>query len=784
MKIKSSYNVINRYSIIISLSYLLVIAIILLNSYKDYEYFIEHEKKVFKQKLIERKLTLDSILGYTTNYIQRLKILMSEAQYWSSDLSNIDTSRPSHTVLPPRGSGQGISVIQTTNKNSTSKKNDELRLALGFQQLAKQTHETTNYYGWSYFASPLGNVFVYPSFKTDLLYKHTNTNNIDDATAVAVWNRQHWNMSLPANNPTKESFWTHIYSDDAGNGLEVTHGAPVYQDDVFIGMVATDITLNFLDSIVQNFDYPHGELFIINNFNQVLASTNNKNNQKITMAHEVLGANILKKITSKRRNLNTQTVHNNTQYYWTSLNNAQWTIIYSVPQADLTNAFIKANKSYIYIIILFTFAMGLVQLLIRKRIIKPALSIMRFIKEDAYSGKAKQPKVPNEWQEWLETVSTLPALRSVTANLPGVVFKLVRKKNHELKVVFVSEGFNKFLKIPNKTDYQLEDILVNFSINDRNKFLKELSKSEKERTSFNYEIKLSEQDECRWLLFSAEFSTSGSIATFDGMILDITERKNIEIQLNQLNKDLEKRVASESKKRLMNEQAMIQQSKLASMGEMITNISHQWRQPLANIAGIHSNIKQKILLGNLDQDTLNSLLSEENDIIQHMSETIDSFKKFLAPTSEQNSFSLNDAVIKTLKIVSPMLKHNNINLNYVNNNDLYISGNAILFSHAILNIITNAKNVLIERAVTNPTITINLDSDETLGYISITDNAGGIEENDIDKIFEPFFTTRKEGQGLGLYMAKMIIEKNKACCLVTENTTEGAKFTINVKKQA
>lgn len=279
---------------------------------------------------------------------------------------------------------------------------------------------------------------------------------------------------------------------------------------------------------------------------------------------------------------------------------------------------------------------------------------------------------------------------------------------------------------------------------------------------------------------------------FSFLIKKINENEE---ELIQINKNLEEMVEKETEHRLAvqksaleekekNEQLLLQQSKLAMLGEMIGNIAHQWRQPLMQLSAILMYLDAYNEKGKLTSDKLLCKIKDGNSIIDFMSKTIEDFRNYYKPEKQKEVFLIKDSINSALFIVNSALKHANIkvNTNY-SNDDLSLVSFKNEFSQALLNIITNAKDVLILRAVENPSIDINVIKNSDYIEISVLDNAGGIEKDIIDKIFDPYFTTKhqSQGTGIGLYMTKMIIENNMNGNIKIENSDNGAKFIIKLK---
>lgn len=252
-------------------------------------------------------------------------------------------------------------------------------------------------------------------------------------------------------------------------------------------------------------------------------------------------------------------------------------------------------------------------------------------------------------------------------------------------------------------------------------------------------------------------------------------------ELRELNLDLEKMVEEKAKELVQKDAMILAQSRQAAMGEMISMIAHQWRQPLSTITLQISNIKINAMLGKASIDETNNALEHISDTIIYLSETIDDFQSFFKPNKLKEQRNVCELVERGTNFAKPRLKMADISLTYQCEKEIMIFTYPNEFAQVIINIINNAIDVLQERKTDKPTITVAIDSNDDYIAISVSDNAGGIEQKIIDKIFEPYFSTKgKNGTGLGLYMSKIIIEKELNGELVVQNDQEGAIFTVKI----
>lgn len=288
-------------------------------------------------------------------------------------------------------------------------------------------------------------------------------------------------------------------------------------------------------------------------------------------------------------------------------------------------------------------------------------------------------------------------------------------------------------------------------------------------------------------LIQATAEVAQKVKQVDLKPVGITEIDRLSHNFNQMTEELkimydrlEEKVDEAVKQIRERDHMLIKQSRQAAMGEMIGNIAHQWRQPLNSIAVMIQNLEDAYVYGEMDEAYLREKISRIMEIINFMSQTIDDFRYFFKPEKEKLEFNLSQTIGQTLNFVNSALIHNNITLVKELDDSLTVEGYPSEFSQVILNIVNNAKEILIERQVKNAEIRIALLRKDQHAVITIADNAGGVNPAVMDKIFEPYFTTKEMGTGLGLYMSKTIIETNMKGRLTVTNDEKGAVFTIEL----
>jgi len=243
------------------------------------------------------------------------------------------------------------------------------------------------------------------------------------------------------------------------------------------------------------------------------------------------------------------------------------------------------------------------------------------------------------------------------------------------------------------------------------------------------------------------------------------------------NKTLESEIKEQVAKNREKDQQMLQQNRLAQMGEMISMIAHQWRQPLTAISATSTALQLKAQLGSLNNAKTIELTQKISELSQHLSSTIDDFRDFFKNNKVENLTTCNHLVESTLKIVETSITNKNIELKLDLNCDMQFLTYPNEVKQVLLNLLKNAEDVLIDQKIEQPKISILTKNH----IIVIKDNGGGVPPDIMNKIFDPYFSTKlkKDGTGLGLYMSKIIIEEHCGGVLNITNDSEGAVFTID-----
>jgi PAS domain S-box-containing protein len=391
--------------------------------------------------------------------------------------------------------------------------------------------------------------------------------------------------------------------------------------------------------------------------------------------------------------------------------------------------------------------------------------------------------------------STLMLLKSSEENLnavikavPDVIFRL----DAAGRIAFISPAIAKYDASPD--DLRGQSMLTLIKTEYRDAFVK-LTEDALQGVPGNLDLKfetVSLKGREQWLeTHVVPFrNEAGEIVSLLGIARNITGRKHSEkilaekqSQLEEMNESLEQRVMESVADSRKKDQILLQQSRLAAMGEMIGNIAHQWRQPLNTLGLIVQELRMTYGREEFNKESLEASVSKAMGLISHMSKTIDNFSNYFKPDKEKALFNVNQAVADTISLVELSFKNQGIKIEVVETADARVNGYVNEYSQVLLNILFNCKDAFEEcHSDGERLVRITIFEENDKSVVTVADNAGGIPEEVMDKIFDPYFTTKEQGKGtgIGLYMSKAIIEKNMGGRLAMRNTADGAEFRIEV----
>jgi len=255
--------------------------------------------------------------------------------------------------------------------------------------------------------------------------------------------------------------------------------------------------------------------------------------------------------------------------------------------------------------------------------------------------------------------------------------------------------------------------------------------------------------------------------------------------LELINSSLEDTIEREVNKNIQQSKVLFQQARHAQMGEMISMIAHQWRQPLQAISASAINLNLQREIGELDDKEIHDTSKFIQKSTHHMSQTINEFMNFFKTNSENELFNITDVISEIQDMIDEQLKSHGIRLEIILDGCSDINGNKNELIHVLLNLLTNARDALNNTSQELKKITIHAHESDGIHYINVIDNGGGVDVNVIDKIFNPYFTTKEQGKGtgIGLHMVKEIIEKDFNGGVSVKNIDDGVEFTLAIRKR-
>jgi len=620
---------------------------------------------------------------------------------------------------------------------------NELCMALSLNPLLTTVGNFIKDSAWIYYTSKDGFLNLFP-------YVHSDNFRLKEKDM----DKECFTYATPALNPSKSLFWTPLYIDAGGLGLMTTIGKPVYHDSEFKGVVALDMTLEHLDDLVMGIEGYKGDAFIVNAQNQLLSYSveDGALDMEIVKATTLLSKQVLEAEES------TETFIELEEYflYKKTLQNAPWDFIYLFKKSELYQSIFFRVLPGVLLFIFMIFGRVLIEKLTSTQ------------KELEGLNNNLEEKVQEKLQELEVQKSSYETLFEYS----GAGICILK----DAKISGCNDTFVEMFGVSSKEE------LLGHSILEFSPSLQENGKTSLSAArAFQREVIRQESYTWEWLGKKKD----GSFIWLDVVSKVIT--LNGEKVAQVIFKDISKRKKLEKEnKEQMNQ--LLQQSRMAQMGEMLSMISHQWRQPLSAIGMVVMNLDVKINSGKLravSADERDDFLLEKigriEKYVQYLATTIDDFRNFFQPQKEKRKFFPNTLLDETVELISPTLESKDILVerDYQSLKSILSYENEI--KQVALNILNNAKDVMVEKKVQNPLIMIRTYDKGKNVKIEIEDSGGGIDKAYISQIFDPYFSTKsKNGTGLGLYMSKTIIEEHCQGELSVKNSKNGALFTIEL----
>ncbi len=244
-------------------------------------------------------------------------------------------------------------------------------------------------------------------------------------------------------------------------------------------------------------------------------------------------------------------------------------------------------------------------------------------------------------------------------------------------------------------------------------------------------------------------------------------------------KYFEKRIEEEIAKREERERILQSQAKMAAMGEMMDAVAHQWKQPLNALSMYSDLLRMDFEAGEVDAGYIDRFVEDLQEQINHMVSTLSEFRTFFRPDKEKEPFGLKRCTQSVLLLIHDEMLRNNITVDVESDREIIVHGIENEFKHLLLNLLSNAKDALVDNGASTRRITVRFYRTGERIIVEVEDTAGGIPEEILNDIFKPNFTTKEKGTGIGLYMSTQIAQKMQGT-LSASNTSDGAKFTLTL----
>lgn len=263
---------------------------------------------------------------------------------------------------------------------------------------------------------------------------------------------------------------------------------------------------------------------------------------------------------------------------------------------------------------------------------------------------------------------------------------------------------------------------------------------------------------------------------------EIAQRQRTQEELNAINENLEERITAAVSELRQKDDLLMHQNRLAAMGELLNNIAHQWRQPLNNIAAYIQTMQYLHKSGGLTAEEMDNDITAVMNILKYMSQTIDDFRNFFRKDRDLREFVLREEIDRCISLISSGLKANNIQVTVQGDDSVTVVGYPNEYAQCLVNILYNARDILQERSVIDPLIEVIISREGEKSVVCVRDNGGGIPAEVMPHIFDPYFTTKgpATGTGIGLYMARTLIERNMGGRLTARNIEAGAELKIEL----
>ncbi|MDQ1240647.1 MAG: Histidine kinase, partial [Thermodesulfobacteriota bacterium] len=531
--------------------------VVLVSFFGTFQYLGERSRalQVVNLRLVERSLALEQPLKHTATQIfriaqwaqeyigtheyqqriPRLRLLLE--QYARPDYFDLERLEP---PFNRRNTGNlfGLGVLDNRDRSL----NRELDMALDLFRVQSLSLEMNASVSRSYYLSARNFISVFPWMPTEELLKAANSEGrlfFENMYLTDVWC-----SALPGGNMGRESTWTGPHKDIIGESLVTTYSVPIYDNGHFLGMVGGELEPAFINNVVQSLDVGDGQLVLATENGEVVASTLVETQTPVhrrTIA-EVLPKHVAALIPSLARPLNEAALREK-GIFIRKLDSAPWFLIYVLPETEIARQVLPGFSIILLVILSLVAFLVITQVAIRKHFVRPAIAMAEFIEAETIEGSAQVPEVPSQWEPWFRRIAATLRLKEVERHLRSfmesatgfVVYQLgVDALNPSTsRVLFVSPSMQDIMGVPDP--YKFEQWFENVHPSDQDRVLQSAKDSFAYGTPFDETMQTFHPGRGEWVWIHAAATplhdSKGRLVYFNGLIIDITERKKVEKDL-------------------------------------------------------------------------------------------------------------------------------------------------------------------------------------------------------------------------------------------------------------
>jgi PAS domain S-box-containing protein len=660
---------------------------------------------------------------------------------------------------------------------SDPQQNKLLDQALDFFALARLTHEVTPYFQWSYtFPASRGFANIYPWANSRDFVERQGLPDMRRGIA-GYFDYEIFTAGTPEKNPDRKPYWTAPYMDAGGSGAMVSHGAPVYLDEHFQGIVGTDLRLVTLEQFLRSLPRLVGQLWILDASNNLLADSAGSPPDSLRTLGDVLPG---KKLTES--DLRMAQSHPGKAYQTAGmvlvsqqLRHAPWRVVYIISEEDMDGLLLPRILPYGVILAVLAGTFFLALYLLRREFITPALDLVHYIQRVSRDPDAPEPRLPRLWQTWAQVVSrTFAANREASRKLrESEAFMSVIVENALLAVLTMDEDgrvveFNPAaertfgwsreqvlgrdmadLLIPDRFREAHRQGLARFLDSDRSKLMG------KPLSLFALRVDGSEIP----VELTISVARLGDRRFFTAFVADLTERVQAEAQLAR------------------QRDALRQNEKLSAMGALLAGVAHELNNPLAILMGRAALLEGKATDPAISEDA--ARIKAAADRCGRIVRTFLSMAR--KKPVERHAAQLNEAVQGALDLLGYNLRTADIQVRAHLTRDLPdIEMDVNQIGQIVVNLLVNAQQALADQPAPRE-IRVSTAREGDHLTLRVADNGPGVSSEMRERIFDPFFTTKPEGSGTGVGLSvSRSIAREHSGELLLEDSAKGACFLLRL----